>query len=283
VCGQETQRTIGVEGEKRLSFEVEQLSGELKEADQLIAALTADRGMTEVERLRAQESSKRLEDMLRPIQIAAAQIFPAEVSFLDMHVGQLQERARQLSRIQAALIKREKINEQIVAIQAEIGFLESLVATHARNLNFGQASDALEDGMNNYLAAIKGANPRSWTLDSPVRFHLRERGFGVTVGNEDWKSKLGGTLTLYFVIAYQYALMQLRTRSASNFPGLLLLDFPAQLEDGTSIADKENFVLEPFLKLCNETLNGEAQVIAMGSAFKDLPVSKRIELTRVWE
>jgi hypothetical protein len=84
-------------------------------------------------------------------------------------------------------------------------------------------------------------------------------------------------------MTYQYSLMQLRKNPLRNFPGLVLLDFPAQLEDGTSVADKENFVLEPFLKLCEQLGDGGSQVIAMGSAFKDLSVPNRIELTQVWE
>ncbi len=90
-------------------------------------------------------------------------------------------------------------------------------------------------------------------------------------------------LTLYFVIAYQYSLLALGNRSGRHFPGLLLLDFPAQLEDGTSVADKENFVLEPFLKLCGQLGENCGQVIAMGSAFQNLPVATRTELTNVWQ
>ena len=36
--------------------------------------------------------------------------------------------------------------------------------------------------------------------------------------------------------------------AAKNVPGFVALDFQAELEDGSSVADKENFVLEPFIE-----------------------------------
>jgi hypothetical protein len=285
VCGQNNAIDNGTteNAAKRLAFEVEQLEAESKESGQLVAALEKERAQTLSERSRTRQRIQELESELRPIQTAAAQIMPAELSIYDMEAGRLQERIKQLRRIEIALSKREIINQQIETIQAEVAALESQVATQAKNLDFDQASDELTDGINNYLNAIKAGNPRSWTISAQIRFELRERGFRVKVGNESWKSKLGGTLTLYFVIAYQYALLQLSKNAARNFPGLLLLDFPAQLEDGTSVADKENFVLEPFLQLCKELGTDYGQVIAMGSAFQNLEVASRTELTTIWQ
>lgn len=285
VCGQSvpTGSSTPENADKRLEFEIEQLDAERKEAAQLIDALKGERDESVVELTKTKEAIRRIQQAIRPVQSVAAQILPPGVAVLDMEVGRLQERIRQLQRIQATLAKRMEINQQIEVIQAEVSVLEGEVATQAAKLDFDQASDELTDGINNYLNAIKQLNPRSWTLDAPMNVKLREKGFKITVGGENWKSKLGGTLTLYFVLAYQYALMQLRTRPNRNHPGLVLLDFPAQLEDGTSVADKENFVLEPFLGLCEQLAPDAGQVIGMGSAFENFAAATRIELTTVWQ
>ena len=43
--------------------------------------------------------------------------------------------------------------------------------------------------------------------------------------------------------------MNLTDKEGCHFPGLTILDFPAKLEDGTQIKDKENFVVVPFVEL----------------------------------
>ncbi len=196
VCGQQTISPAGTPGDaaKRLAFEFEQLEAESKEADELLAALRKETDQTSIERSKAREAIRRIENAFRPIQTAASQILPAELSIYDMEAGRLQERVSQLQRIQIALAKRETINQQIEDIQAQVSDLDARVVAQGKNLDFDRSSDELTDGINNYLNSIKASNPRSWTISAQVKFELRERGFRVKVGNENWKSKLGGTL-----------------------------------------------------------------------------------------
>jgi hypothetical protein len=53
------------------------------------------------------------------------------------------------------------------------------------------------------------------------------------------------------------------------------------MEDGSTIADKENFVLEPLISLSSSS-SQSVQIIAAGSAFQGLAGARRIELATRW-
>lgn len=268
--------------QERLSFEVEQLQGELAEADQLIHALSQDLERLEEGRCQTAREVARLREMLRPVRTAAAAIMPPEIGVIDMKVGQLQERLQQLERVTQSLHRRKDIACQITEIQHEVADLEAQVREESGRIDFEQAGDSLSDGMNTYLNLIKQARPTSWT-QAAVAAQLDDRKLRINVGDQRWQSKLGGTLTLYFLISYHYALMSLSNNPQCHYPGLLILDFPAELEDGSSVADKENFVVEPFVSLLQQPDYRPAQVIAAGVAFENLEGAHRIELSRIWK
>src|SRR5205809_6888030 len=102
--------------------------------------------------------------------------------------------------------------------QQEVATREQQVAQQSRLIEFDQASDLLSDGMNTYLNMIRQASPTSWTQEA-VRVHLEERRFRINVGNSRWQAKLGGTLTLYFLIACHFGLMSLMDKPSCHFPG----------------------------------------------------------------
>ena len=218
--------------------------------------------------------------MLRPVRAAAAAVLPPQIGLLDMNVGQRQEQIAQIDRVARSLAYRDVLNGEIQKIQQETAVLEQEVAAQSSALDFGKASDDLKDGMVTYLNAIKKAVPNSWTQKEP-RVRLDERRARFTVGDRKWETQLGGTLTIYFLLAYHYALMSLVQFDQCHFPGFLVLDFPAEL-DGTSTRDSENFAIEPFVtQLSQEAFNG-CQVIMSGVAFENLEGANRIEFTKVW-
>lgn len=79
--------------------------------------------------------------------------------------------------------------------------MEAAVKEHNRQIDFERSGDILSDAVNTYLNHIKKTNPKSWT-QAEVVFRLNERNFNVRVGGNNWTTKLGGTMTLYFLIAY---------------------------------------------------------------------------------
>jgi hypothetical protein len=60
-----------------------------------------------------------------------------------------------------------------------------------------------------------------------------------------------------------------------------MIDFPMTLADKTTIADKENYLIEPFIELAGR--NPDVQVVVCGRAFQRLKGANRIELTEVWQ
>lgn len=266
----------------RIQLEMQQLHASLTEADEIIDALRS-----EVERIAGQMARDRshiamLRNMLRPIRTAAAAVLPPEIGVLDMQIGQFQERLSQIDRIAQSLSYRDVLASQIETIHSEVAQLESDVAAQSATLDFERASDQLADGMNTYLNLIHQKSPASWT-QKEIRVRLDEKRFRFLVGDKKWNSQLGGTLSLFFMLSYHYALLRLSNAESCHFPGFVVLDFPPVLEDGPSLADKENFVLEPFIELLALEAYSGCQVIATGNAFENLQGAHRIDFTRIWK
>lgn len=267
---------------ERIEFELEQLKAALSEATEIVVTLNSEAEKIEKERRSEQTQMDMLRNMLRPIRSAAAAVLPPEIGVVDMEIGQHQERLSQIARIGNSLSYRDVLSTQIDTIQNEVGNLESEVAKQSATLEFEKASDQLADGMNAYLNSIRKKAPTSWT-QAGVRVRLDERKSRFLVGNRSWNSQLGGTLSLYFLIAYHYSLMSLSDKAECHFPGFLALDFQAELEDGPSVADRENFVLEPFIELLATEPYVGCQVIAAGAAFENLVGAHRIEFKKIWK
>ncbi len=267
---------------QRLEFELEQLKGELSETDELVGRLSQDVQRLTTQREQLERKITKVQQLLRPTRSAIASILPPEILTTDVETGRLQERQHQLERIKTTLERREKLSDQINEVQQAVTELESEIREHNRQIDFERAGDYLADGMNTYLNFIKESNSKSWTQEE-IHFRVDDSKFSVKVGRSNWESKLGGTLTLYFLISYHYALMSLTLRPECNYPGFLLLDFPAELEDASSVADKENFVIEPFISLLGLPGMEFTQLIAAGSAFENLEGANRVEFHKIWK
>jgi len=227
------------------------------------------------------EEITHTQQLLRPVRSAAAAILPPELAIGDMSIGRLQEKRNQLQRVRTALERREMLSQNIRSVQAEIDHLSGTVSEQTGEVDYQSLSDRLTDGMNSYLNKLNLAHKNAWSV-GVVSVQLQERSLKIRVGKADWQTKLGGTLTLYFLLAYQYALLDLMRFPESRFPGLLLVDFPAELE-GTNVADKENFVVEPFIDLLSKEGMENCEMIAAGSAFVGLQNAARIHLSQVWK
>jgi hypothetical protein len=136
----------------------------------------------------------------------------------------------------------------------------------------------MTDGINEYLNHLKAGNPNRW-LHEQVRLRISEHGTKVSVGDSPL-SKLGVTSIGMVVLGYNYALLKLTGCNGYNYPGFALIDFPMTFADGMTIADKENYLIEPFVRLA--TGNAAVQVVICGRAFTGLQGAHRIELKTVW-
>ncbi|MEJ2070542.1 MAG: hypothetical protein P8X58_09075, partial [Syntrophobacterales bacterium] len=224
----------------------------------------------------------QIQTKLRYTRTKAAAIIPPEIAICDTEIGSLEERLSQLKRIATSLKKREEISAEIYRIQQEVSKLETRVSEQNSKIDFEKGSDFIADSMNSYLNLIYRTKPKLWE-QKPVAVDFRKRDFKFFIGERNWKSKVGGTATLVFLMSYHYALMNLTNRDDYNYPGLTIIDFPARLDDGSIVRDKENFVLEPFVDLCQWKRMTHTQVIAAGSSFENLEGANRIELDYIWK
>ena len=265
---------------KRLEFELDQLKGENKEISELSQSLqeTKQGHIDSIKTLRAKAS--QLSELLRPIRMATAAVIPLEVAQIEMEVGRRIERIDQLRRIGESLAMRERIASRIVEIQKRVDELSSEVDRLTATLDFESAGDMLSDGMNDYVGQLMYDDKKMWTQQQ-IAVQISKYDFSIRVGRQKWQSQLGGTMTIYFLLAYHFALLRLSAKESSRIPGFLILDLPAEVE-GEKVADKENFVLEPFIRLCGEPEYSDVQIIAVGSAFQGLEGVHRKELREVW-
>ena len=265
---------------ERVSVGLLQLREETRESKQLQRDL--NRRVDKLRR-RLRITGERLSDVEADIyraQQPASTAFSEEVSQIDVEIGRLQERRKQWQRIADALNQREILSREIRDLQARIAKLDDAVDKTNVLVDFTSASDALADGMNDYLKLLNTFRIDAWS-QTEVALSLRERRFRFTIGGEPWASRLGGTLTLYFLLAYQFALLRLSNTAPYNYPGFTVLDMPAELPD-IELSDLENFAIEPFAKLLESDHMAGCQVIVAGSSFKDLSGANKIELTHVF-
>jgi hypothetical protein len=267
---------------KRIEFETEQLHSELEETEQLQLELTDD---LQAKREQHKELTRTIAEItatLRPVRQAAAAVLPPELFLLDVGYGRAQEKRQQLIRIRTVLDQREQLAADIFKTQKEIAEIESAVDDKTSQIDFESMGDRLRDGMVTYFNRIVELNPKSW-LGNTVSVRFGERTVRLRAGESGWKAKLGGTQRLYFLFAYHYALLNLTRFEGTLYPGFAMIDFPASLEDRAAIADKENFILEPFVELLNREDMKGCQLLAAGRSFKELAGVHPLEFNEVWK
>lgn len=267
-------------GSVRIQFERDRLTGELKEIDDLVRVLVREAKRLADDIAVSEERLRMLENELAPARQAVAALVQEEVSAIDMALGELNERQRQLGRISAALGVGRQLTDRIAAIEQEIEPLQTHVDEAVRATDFGAAAAHLEDGMNAYLAAINALRPGVWR-HSPVGIEVSRSNFTMRVGPRRWHAALGGTDSLYFLMAYHYALLGLSDKPGRHYPGLSMIDVPGEFS-GEAVEDKENFIVQPFIDLLARQEYRGAQVIITGVAFTGLEGVHRQHLTHVY-
>ena len=268
-------------GSARLEFETKRLLGEVKEADELVAVVQKEVEKIAQEIALNEERLRTIENEITPAKLAVSAMIQEDVSAIDMELGELSERQRQLSRVSAAMALGEKLSEEILDIERKIEPLQAFVDEAARKLDFGSSASRLEDGMNAYLSAINHLRPGVWR-HSPITVDISRRNFSFRVGSRRWQSALGGTDSLYFLMAYHYGLLSLSATPGLHYPGVSIIDVPGEFA-GEAVEDKENFIVQPFVELMSESEDfADAQLIITGASFTGLQGAKRIHLSDVY-
>jgi len=267
-------------GAVRLQFERDRLDGELKEADELLGVLQRDEQRLMAEITTAEERLRMLENELAPARQAVSALIQEEVSSIDMGIGVLNERQRHLRRISAAFELGQQLTDRISDIEREIEPLQDAIDEAVRSTDFDAAASMLEDGMNAYLSKINILRPGVWR-HSPIKIDVSRFRFTMRVGARRWHAALGGTDSLYFLMAYHYGLLTLTSKSGCHYPGLSIIDVPGEFS-GEAVEDKENFIVQPFVELLNRDEYKGSQLIITGASFTGLEGAHRLLQTHVY-
>lgn len=227
----------------------------------------------------AEADLQAIEQELIPTRTLMAALVQDGITAVDMALGQIGERHRQLDRVDAALKVGAELTRQIAALKKAMDPMEVRVADAIRMLDFEAAAGLLEDGMNAYLDALNLLQPDTWRHNS-VRIELSGRQLRILVGRRPWDKALGGTDSLYFLMAYHYGLMTLSAQPDCHYPGLTMIDVPGDFL-GEAIGDKENFIVQPFINLLKTEAFQGTQLIITGASFDGLEGGHFERLTQV--
>ncbi len=266
-------------GSVRLRFERDRLAGELAEAIELEAVLQAEvaRHLADATTINAEIGE--IEAELTPAREAVGALAQAEISAIDMALGRGAERQRQLERVSAALELGAEMTKEIARLEEAISPVQKRVDDAFAAIDFHSAAAQLEDGMNAYLEALNHPGPKVW-LHSHVNVDISRSNLTLRVGRQRWSAALGGTDSLYFLMAYHYGLMTLSAKAGTHYPGLSIIDVPGEFS-GEAVADKENFIVQPFIDLLKRDEFAGAQLIITGASFTNLSGAHFQRLTHV--
>jgi hypothetical protein len=284
LCGQTTLSSdlTSDAAARRLRFERERVTAEQAEAVDLLetARQEAARRQSAVE-----EADRRIRDMdlvLKPFQAAASAIVPEEVALLDQRMGTLKAKRQTIEALSGPLEESANLTAEITDLKDEIAKLEASVARREQAANFEEAAEQLSEGFNTYLNTIREQDETSWTKTGQVTVSISERRTKLQIGGRLAKPQLGGTLTIYFLFAYHYALLNLSRYPNCHYPGLTILDFYPDIAREAALGDRLHLVLGPFVQLALDKGIAPIQVIATSRALPDRPNINFIHLAEVW-
>jgi hypothetical protein len=262
------------DGKQRVEFEQAQLKEELGEITKLVAALETSAASLRTRGADLVTEKARMEVELKPARQVALTLLPPDLAMLSQAHGRLNEQLETLGRVRKSVEAQQKLAKDIEVVAAEEQQLKAELASTKGTIDLEGVSAVFEDRLNDYLNAINTADDSRWK-HGRVTFRLKQRSFSFKT-NE----KLGATSQALFLFAYHYALLSLTGDRRFCYPGFVIVDFPLNLADGASIRDKENYLVEPFVKLCAQPTMKNTQFIAAGHAFENLEGAHHLPINR---
>lgn len=266
----------------RLNFERDQIAGELKEAQDLLSAANADLKERHSELTLVERDLEGIEVALRPFQAAASHIIPESVALLDQQIGAIGSRKQGLDRLYEPLRTRDAFTATIDRLRRDAAALEAKVTQHEEQVSFETASDWLSEGFNTYLNRIRSLDPRSWIKSGAVTVRVSDRRTTFQIGGRPARAQLGGTLVLYWVLAYQYALLDLMRRIGTHYPGVAILDTFPDMAVGAGLRDPLGLAMQPFEELSRREDVCPIQVILTARDFPSTESANLVQMTESW-
>lgn len=267
-------------GSVRIQFEQDRLTAELKEVSELTSILEREVKDLTKDLDKARDDLGKVQNELKPAREAVSALVQDEVSSIDRALGEASERQAQLSRVTRALAVEVQMQDKILQFEKDIEPIEKRLGEAKRAIDFDTSVELLEDGINSYLNAINEIRPDVWRHDL-VSINLSASGFNVRVGRRKWSVVLGGTDSLYFLMAYHYGLLSLSGKDSCHYPGFAIIDVPGEFS-GEEVGDKEDFIVQPFIDLLAREEYAGAQLIISGASFSGLEDVHRKHLDHVY-
>jgi hypothetical protein len=264
---------------RRIAFEEDQLTEEVSEIEPLLSGIRGEMAEMDNGLVKLAETIRRIESELLAARQVAATLIPEDLVLIDRDSGRLNEQLAFLKRVRKTLGIQKTLSAQIDACQREEARLKAELASEVPDVNLEEVSGLFQSRMVDYLNKINVGDARRWSY-GPVMFRLRQRDFQVRIKGGTWTTQTGATSQALVLFAYHYAMLSLVADGRFNYPGLVIIDFPLELADGASVADKENYLVEPFIELCARKGMEATQFIAAGRSFADLKGSNQVPLVR---
>lgn len=280
VCGQIHVERQGdsAAGTRRIEFEEQQVTEEREELDRLIGELDQELKALSIQITNINHRISTKTRTFYAAQSLAVRAVPPDIALLDQEAGQIDEQLQQLDRVERAIGSRDDMNAKIAALDAKIAELDIEIKRLTPTIDFGFLGDLIADRMNDYLNLVNTDSLSRWKTGR-VTVRLRRDDLEVYLDNQRWTVKAGGTATCMIQIAYHYALLSLTKDGKYNYPGFLIVDFPPQFLKAGDLRDSENYLLKPFVDLCETEQMDGSQVIIAGRAFDNLVGAHMIRLS----
>ncbi|MGI4759575.1 MAG: AAA family ATPase [Janthinobacterium lividum] len=259
----------------RLDFEINQVQAEQKELNEVLVKMQYGKQELDTRLYRLRNELGRIDRDLAPIRQKLAGLVDARLGSIDQERGRLLEQIENYRRIEKSLEIKNQLSAQISILQSQVTDLEKDVA-RLGSPNFEKSSEDIADGMMEYINAIAKDRPSRWNQQGRIQLLINEKGFDFYIGKTKWFSP-GGTTKLYFLFAYHYGLLSITGKGNYHYPGLLVMDFPATLPDGDFLRKAENYLVQPFIELCDKS-PVRLQVIIAGQSFDELSGANIIQL-----
>lgn len=266
----------------RLKFERDQIAGEVNEARDLVKAVGSELQERRRALLLIERELEGAELALRPFQASASQLLPESVALLDQQIGAIGSRKQALDRLYEPLRARDAYTETIDRLRREASALEAKVAAREEQASFEEASDWLSEGFNTYLNRVQALDPTTWIKSGRVTVRVGDRRTAFQIGGRPARVQLGGTLTLYWVLAYHYALLDLVRRPGTHYPGIAILDTFPDMAVGAGLREPLGLVMRPFEELASRKDVSPIQVIVTARDFPESQAVNLIRLTETW-
>lgn len=264
----------------RLDFEISQHEAEKIELEEIIAKLDDDLKVLNHSLSVQRESIGYIERSLAPFRESMYTLTQSKTSDIDEKRGKIGEQIQGYRRLLNNLKYKESLNEEIKTLDQKIKNVNIIQETITNDIDFNAIADDLAEGMQTYVNKVAAVRRDIWSHKGKISITVNDTRVAFYVNNKSWDS-LGKLDIDIFLLAYHYGLLTLTNKRQYLYPGLTIIDLPADL--GQAQLDSYNYIVTPFIQYCKGMADKKLlQVVITGRSFENLTGVNQINLTHKW-